>query len=345
MAQQTKKDTTTKETQIDEVVVVGYGTQKKSEVTGAISQVKGDDIKNLVTPSFDQQLSGRAAGVQVTQNSGLLGDAPRFRIRGVNSINSTTYPLIVVDGLPINTGSLGGYANNNALADINPNDVESMEVLKDGAATAIYGSRAANGVILITTKKGKQGRTNFNYNTYYGIAQTAKYFDLLQTSDFITINNEKRANRGLADVAFGSDVNTNWQKAVLRSAAQLDHNVNFSGGIGKGAYYASFGYTKQEGIIRANDLERFSARLNADQKVGQKFRVGINLGVTRTITNGLNMGENSLSGAMFNVIRQLPNTTVFNPSGPYGYNIETVGANTIMSLFKFYLINFLWQIV
>lgn len=150
MAQKKKDSADTK--QIEEVVVIGYGTQKKSEVTGAISQIKGDEIKGLVTQSFDQQLAGRAAGVQVTQNSGLVGQAPRFRIRGVNSINSSTYPLIVVDGLPINTGDLGGYANNNALADINPNDIDSYEVLKDGAATAVYGSRAANGVILITPK-------------------------------------------------------------------------------------------------------------------------------------------------------------------------------------------------
>ena len=328
MAQKKKDSADTK--QIEEVVVIGYGTQKKSEVTGAISQIKGDEIKGLVTQSFDQQLAGRAAGVQVTQNSGLVGQAPRFRIRGVNSINSSTYPLIVVDGLPINTGDLGGYANNNALADINPNDIDSYEVLKDGAATAVYGSRAANGVILITTKKGKAGRTNFNYNTYLGVAEVAKYFDLLQTNDFITIQNEKRANRNQGVWAVGNDVNTNWQKAVLRSAAQSDHNINFSGGLGKGSYYASFGYTKQDGIIRANDMERFSARLNADQKVTDRFRVGINLGVTRTITNGLNTGTNSLSGAMFNVIRMLPNTTVFDPNGPFGYNIAIQGANTIV---------------
>lgn len=319
-----------KEKEIDEVVVVGYGTQKKSEVTGAISQIKGDNIKGLVTASFDQQLAGRAAGVQVTQNSGLIGDAPRFRIRGVNSINSSTYPLIVVDGLPINTGDLGGYAANNALADINPNDIETYEVLKDGAATAVYGSRAANGVILITTKKGKQGRTNFNYNTYTGFAQVSKYLDLLKTPDFITINNEKRTNRSQGIVAVGSQVDTDWQKAVLRSALQTDHNFNFSGGLGKGAYYASFGYTKQEGVILANGLERFSARLNADQKVGEKFKVGLNLGVTRSITDGLNVGTNSLSGAMFNVIRQLPNTTVFDPNGPFGYNIQFQGTNTIV---------------
>lgn len=328
LAQQKKDSAKTK--QIEEVVVVGYGTQKKSEVTGAISQIKGEAIKGLVTQSFDQQLAGRAAGVQVTQNSGLIGSAPRFRIRGVNSINSSTSPLIVVDGIPVITGDVGGYATNNALADINPNDIESYEVLKDGAASAVYGSRAANGVILITTKSGKNGKTNFNYNTYFGIAETAKYFDLLKTPDFITIQNEKRSNRGLGAWAVGNTVDTDWQRAVLRSAGQTDHNVNFSGGFGKGSYYASFGYTKQDGIIRANDLERFTVRLNADQKLTSKIKVGINLGVTRTITNGLNTGTNSLSGAMFNVIRQLPNTTVFDANGPFGYNIAIQGANTIV---------------
>lgn len=326
----TAQQDSTKVQNIDEVIVVGYGTQKKSEVTGSIAKIKGEDLSGLVTQSFDQQISGRASGVQATTNSGVIGQAPRIRIRGVNSINSSTYPLVVVDGLPINTGDLGGYANNNALADINPNDIESYEVLKDGAATAVYGSRAANGVILITTKKGKQGRTSFNYSTYFGVAETAEYLDLLKTNDFITINNEKRTNRGQAIVAIGTQYDTDWQKAILRSATQTDHNFNFSGGLGSGSYYASFGYAKQDGIILSNGLERFSARLNADQKVGEKFKVGINLGVTRTLTEGLNVGTGSLSGAMFNVLRQLPNTPVFRAGGPLGYNIDVVGANTIV---------------
>jgi len=151
---------------LEEVVVVGYGTQRKRDVTGSISQIKGDAIANLATPSFESQLAGRAAGVQVTTSSGVLGQAPRIRIRGIGSITSGSYPLVVVDGVPIFTGDVGGYANTNALGDINPADIESTEVLKDGSATAIYGSRAANGVILITTKKGKGGKFRVNYNTY-----------------------------------------------------------------------------------------------------------------------------------------------------------------------------------
>ena len=315
---------------LDEVVVVGYGTQKKREITGSISQIKGESIKGLVTQSFDQQLAGRAAGVQITQNSGLIGATPRIRIRGINSINSSTYPLIVVDGLPVQTGDLGGYAANNALADINPNDIESFEILKDGAASAIYGSRASNGVILITTKKGKEGKTNFSYNTYTGMAQVADYLDLLGTDDFITINNEKRSNRSQSALAIGNTTNTNWQKAVLRDALQLEHNFNLSGGLGNGTYYASVGYSKQEGIILANDLERYNAKFNVDQKIGKNVKVGTSVTLSRTGTNGLNTGTNSLSGAMFNVIRQLPNTTVFDPAGPQGYNVAIQGANTIV---------------
>jgi TonB-linked SusC/RagA family outer membrane protein len=315
---------------LDEVVVVGYGTQKKREITGSISQIKGESIKGLVTQSFDQQLAGRAAGVQITQNSGLIGSTPRIRIRGINSINSSTYPLIVVDGLPVQTGDLGGYAANNALADINPNDIESFEILKDGAASAIYGSRASNGVILITTKKGKEGKTNFSYNTYTGMAQVADYLDLLGTDDFITINNEKRSNRSQSALAIGNTTNTNWQKAVLRDALQLEHNFNLSGGLGNGTYYASVGYSKQEGIILANDLERYNAKFNVDQKIGKNVKVGTSVTLSRTGTNGLNTGTNSLSGAMFNVIRQLPNTTVFDPAGPQGYNVAIQGANTIV---------------
>ncbi|MBP6460221.1 MAG: TonB-dependent receptor [Crocinitomicaceae bacterium] len=315
---------------LDEVVVVGYGTQKKREITGSISQIKGESIKGLVTQSFDQQLAGRAAGVQITQNSGLIGATPRIRIRGINSINSSTYPLIVVDGLPVQTGDLGGYAANNALADINPNDIESFEILKDGAASAIYGSRASNGVILITTKKGKEGKTNFSYNTYTGIAQVADYLDLLGTDDFITINNEKRSNRSQSALAIGNTVNTDWQKAVLRNALQMEHNFNLSGGLGNGTYYASVGYSKQEGIILANDLERYNAKFNVDQKIGKNVKVGTSVTLSRTGTNGLNTGTNSLSGAMFNVIRQLPNTTVYDPAGPQGYNVAIQGANTIV---------------
>jgi TonB-dependent starch-binding outer membrane protein SusC len=144
---------------IEEVVVVGYGTQKKKDVSTSVAKVKGGDIVNLVTPSFESQLAGRATGLQITTPTGIVGEQSRIRVRGIASINSSNSPLIVVDGSPIFSGTTGGYATANALGDINPSDIESYEILKDGAATAIYGSRGSAGVILITTKKGKKGGT------------------------------------------------------------------------------------------------------------------------------------------------------------------------------------------
>src|SRR5690606_11057095 len=196
---------------LEEVVVIGYGVQKRKEITGSIASVSGGDIQGLITPSFESQLAGRAAGVQITSNTGIIGETPRIRIRGIGSIGSGTYPLVVVDGIPIVTGDVGGYASANGLGDLNPNDIESFEILKDGAATAIYGSRAANGVILITTKKGKKGSAQVSYNVVTGFASPIKTFDLLNTAQFLEIANEKRTNRGQAPWAVGSDYDTDWQ--------------------------------------------------------------------------------------------------------------------------------------
>lgn len=310
---------------VDEVVVVGYGVQKKREVTGSISQVKGDEIATLATPSFESQLAGRASGVQITTQNGVLGAAPRIRIRGISSISSGTYPLIVVDGIPVATGGLGGYATNNALTDINPADIESVEILKDGSATAIYGSRAANGVMLITTKKGTKGKFKMTYNNYMGYAQPVNLFDLLNASEFITIANEKRSNRGQTAIAVDGGVDTDWQREVLRSNAfQQDHNVSLSGASDQSNYYFSMGYTTQEGVSIPNEMSRYSGRANIDQKVTKWLNLGINIGVTQTELYGMNTGENSLSGNIFSAIRQLPNTPVYDPAHPTGYNIDLV---------------------
>ncbi|MBL7966420.1 MAG: TonB-dependent receptor [Prolixibacteraceae bacterium] len=313
---------------VDEVVVVGYGVQKKREVTGAISQVKGDAIANLATPSFESQLAGRSAGVQITAANGVLGEAPRIRIRGIGSISQGTYPLVVVDGMPVFTGDVGGYASTNAMADINPADIESVEILKDGSATAIYGSRAANGVILITTKKGAKGNVNVTYNNYLGVASPVNLFDLLETPDFVTIQNEKRSNRGQAAIAVGTDVNTDWQAAVLRqNAFQQDHNLGISGANDVTNYYFSLGYSDMEGVSRPNEMNRFTFRSNIDHKLKKWLTIGMNAAITRTETFGMNTGTNSLSGNIFSAIRMLPNTTVFDANDPTGYNIDDINTN------------------
>jgi TonB-linked SusC/RagA family outer membrane protein len=308
---------------VDEVVVVGYGVQKKREVTGAISQVKGDAMANLATPSFESQLAGRYAGVQITAATGVLGEAPRIRIRGIGSLSQGTYPLVVVDGMPIITGDVGGDASVNAMGDINPADIESVEILKDGSATAIYGSRAANGVILISTKKGIKGKASVNYSNYFGIASPVNLFDLLQTPDFITISNEKRSNRAQSAIAVGSDVNTDWQKAVLRqNAFQQDHNLSVSGASDATKYYFSAGYTTQDGVSRPNKMNRYTLRANIDHKVYKWLTLGLNSSVSRSEYFGMNTGANSLSGNIFSAIRQLPNTAAFDPNDATGYNID-----------------------
>jgi TonB-linked SusC/RagA family outer membrane protein len=323
---------------VDEVIVVGYGVQKKREVTGSISTVKGDVLASLASPSFDGQLAGRSAGVQVTTQTGILGEVPRLRIRGVGSISSGTYPLVVVDGVPIFTGDQGGAASTNALGDINPADIESMEILKDGSGTAIFGSRAANGVILITTKRGSGGKFQVKYNNYFGVAQPVKLFDLLKAADFVTISNEKRSNR--AQTAWASNdgaaypgrvFDTDWQKAVLRSnAKQQDHNLSFSGSNEKSTYYFSVGYTTQEGVTIPNDMKRFTLRGNADQKVKKWLTIGTSVSVSKADYSGLNTGTNSLSGNIFSAIRQLPNTPIYDAADPSGtgYNFED-GTNLV----------------
>ena len=316
--------------QLEEVVVIGYGVQKKKEVTGSVSQIKGESLKGLISPSFEGLLAGRSSGVQVTSSTGIVGQAPTVRIRGVASISSGTQPLYVVDGMPIISVDTGGYADASGLGDINPNDIETYDVLKDGAATAIYGSRAANGVIIITTKKGKKGNAKVSYNNVVGFASPIKKFDLLNTEQFLVIANEKRTNAVPAQPiwAVGNKYNTDWQDAVLQdNAMQVDHNLSVSGGTDKTKYYLSLGYNTQEGIAKSNEMARYSIRTNIDQKVTDWLTIGANLGVTKTDYDGLNTGRNSISGNIFNAIRQLPNTPIYDVNNPTGYNINLATGN------------------
>jgi TonB-linked SusC/RagA family outer membrane protein len=317
---------TTDQKLLDEVVVVGYGTQLKKDVTSSISKVKGEEIANLATPSFDQQLAGRASGVVVQQPNGILGAPPRIRIRGTNSIQGSNDPLIVIDGVPSLSGNQGVYAQSNALADINPNDIESYEVLKDGAATAIYGSRAANGVILITTKKGKSGQVKFNYDMYTGWSQASELHDLLNAEQFVQITNEKYTNANpAATLPARMDsvgTSTNWNDHVYRTAFQQSHTVSASAGTDKSKYYFSLGYTDQEGIAVANDLKRYTVRANMDQTITNWLSFGVNSGLSYQQNNGLQTGSNSLSGNTFAVIRMLPNVPVYDPNDPTGFNID-----------------------
>lgn len=317
---------------LDEIVVVGYGTQKKKDLTSSIAKVGGEDIGNLATASFDNQLAGRAAGVQVISPSGVLGSTPTYRVRGLSTISSNDQPLIIIDGMPVVSGNMSedlAYVSTNAMSDINPNDIESIEILKDGAATAIYGSRAANGVVLITTKKGSKGKASISYDGYVGVASAAKLHDLLNGEEFVTIANEKYSNWGEDGPAVYDGTNTNWNDYVFKSAFQQNHNLSASGGTEKSQYYFSVGYTNQDGIVRANDLERFTVKADLTQTANRWLKIGINAQGSRTKINGVMNEENSLGSVGFASVRMLPNVAVFNADDVTGYNIDAVNRKTL----------------
>lgn len=310
----------TSQASLQEVVVVGYGTQKRKDLTGSLATVKGEVLSSLATPSIDKYLAGQATGVQASTPSGILGQPARIRIRGTNSISNGSDPLYVVDGVPYISDNQGTATPYNPLADINPNDIESVDVLKDGAATAIYGSRAANGVILITTRKGKQGKARISYDGWIASAKASKRFDLLDANEFVTIANEKltNADEDAAAKADPAGVNTDWQDIVLRTALQQSHNLSVSGATEQTNYFLSLGYTDMEGITVANSLTKYNIRAKLEQKaLNNHLTVGANIAATHNTNFGLNTSTNALSGNIGNAIRALPNVVAINSDGTY----------------------------
>jgi TonB-linked SusC/RagA family outer membrane protein len=321
-------------TQLSEVVVVGYGVQERRKVSSSLSSVQGEQIGKLATPNFADQLAGRAAGVQITTQNGIIGSTPRVLVRGVNSITSGTFPLVVVDGIPMTTGNQSGVTPTNPLSDINPADIESYEVLKDGAATAIYGSRAANGVILITTKRGtknKGGKASVDFTATTGYTEAVKRFDLMNASQFEEVSNEKLANAGLAAAAQRDPANptsgtTDWQDYILRKGAFSNYNLNVGGASESTNYFVSLGYQYQESPVRGNDFERFSFRSNLDHRFNKFLKIGSSLTFNRSKTTGLNTGSNALSGNLAGGLKMFPNVKAKDPLDPTGFNISPDGA-------------------
>ncbi|WP_312076135.1 TonB-dependent receptor [Chryseobacterium sp.] len=282
-AQEVKKDTVKKETAIEEVVMIGYGTQKKSNVTGAIASIKEEDIAKIPAGKPEQVLQGRAAGVNVITNSGQPGASATIRVRGITSYSSNNDPLWVVDGIVVD-----------GIGWLSQSDIESMEVLKDGASSAIYGVSAARGVILVTTKKGKKGRLNLNYNGFYGVSNAARKLDLLNATQYATIINEGFSNDGNPlrfqnPAAFGAG--TDWQDIIFSSADRQNHEVSVQGGSDKSTFYGSFGYYDQSGIVMRDIsyYKRLTARINSTHKVTD----WLTLGQTFAYTNQKNQGINA----------------------------------------------------
>jgi TonB-linked SusC/RagA family outer membrane protein len=317
---------------LEEIVVIGYGTQKKKDVTGSIAKVGGETVGSLASPSFESQLAGRAAGVQVSTPSGIVGVAPSFQIRGSGTISSGSEPLVVIDGIPATSGQQKQlYGRYNPLANINPSDIQSIEILKDGAATAIYGSRAANGVVLITTKKGNKGKFQVTYDGFAGFSSAARMHDLLNAKEFVTIANEKYENRGGSGPAVldknGPD--TRWNDYIYQTAFQHNHTLAATGGTEKSQYYASLGYSDQQGIVRASDQKRYTLAANVTQTANKWLQIGLNVQAARTLLHGVMNEENSQGSVGFAGVRMLPNVAVFNPDDPTGYNIDAQNRRTL----------------
>ena len=244
---------------LNEMVVVGYGQMRKSDLTAAIASVKSDDLIKTSITSIDQGLQGRAAGVVVTNTSGQPGAGTSIRIRGTSSVMGTNEPLYVIDGIPvINGGASSGAMNTpplNPMALMNPNDVESIEVLKDASATAIYGARGANGVILVTTKRGSKGKVRTTANAYYGIQSIAKKMDMLNAEQLAILGNEATDNANIDRKLVFADLNnlrkrsTDWQNEIFRLAPIQNYELAFSGGSDKSAYFLSTNFFSQDGII------------------------------------------------------------------------------------------------
>lgn len=324
---------------VDEVVVVGYGVQQKRDVTGSISTVKGDDIRLVPVQSFDQALQGKASGVMITMPNGVLNNPPVIRVRGFNSITSSSYPLIVVDGVPVFTGNASNTnAASNPLADINPSDILSMEVLKDASATAIYGSRAANGVILITTKRGTTAKAKVSYDGYFGYTQPYRIYDMMNSAQYIEHKNKALANNPAAlpgpftipNGPDGKPIDTNWADHVYQTGFQHSHTFSVSGATQATSYYLSLGYNDQEGMIRKNTFARENARLNLEHKVTQYLKFGANV----TVTNSLNAAPNtgSLFDQAFNTAGAArlafvlpPNLAPYNNDGTYNIAGSAIG--------------------
>jgi len=272
---------------IDEVIVVGYGTQKKSVVTGAISTVKASDLENMPTPRVEDALKGRTSGVTVASSSGQPGSDATVSIRGITSINYVS-PLYVVDGVPVVVGGID-Y--------LNQSDIESIEVLKDAASAAIYGTQAAGGVILVTTKKGKVGTMKVNYNGYDGTQAPENTLRLVNATQYATLRNESSfaAGRGIIfNNPQSLGAGTNWQKVIFNNNAMVqNHNLSFSGGTDKSTYFASFGYFEQDGIASTaiSGYKRFTARLNSAHKMKPWLNFGNNISYSHIKSKGISAND------------------------------------------------------
>lgn len=328
---------------LNEVVVVGYGSESKRNLTGNIASVSSKDIQNVPVPSVEQALQGKVAGVQITSLNGKLGQGLQIRVRGSSSVTASNQPLYVIDGIPVTSqNQSSSSAPTNPIADLNFNDIESLQILKDASASAIYGSRASNGVVLITTKKGRTGKTQFEASAFRGVSNATHKREFMNTQEYVknlqdALNNSAalgyapfsqntlasiftQLTGGNRDAWEKATVNTNWQDQVLRSAPVQQYDLSARGGDAKTRFFISGGYSDQQGILIKNRFQRLSGRINLDHSATDKLTIGVNLNVARTTNNRLS-NDNAFSTPMQIValpfFTPLNDATTGQPSGDY----------------------------
>jgi TonB-linked SusC/RagA family outer membrane protein len=353
-------------TDLNEAVVIGYGTQSKADLTGAVTQLTGRDVENQPVTSFEQAIQGRTPGVVINQGSGKLGQGINIQVRGTSSVTASNRPLYVIDGVPITfqDQSQAGAEPLNPLADLNPNDIESISILKDASASAIYGSRASNGVVLITTKKGKQGQTKITLGYYYGTSAPTRLREFENADQYKTLLSESLTNAGYigpnprtqyptlkaafageGGIDYNSTYNTPWDRLGFRNngkyklfgndaASVTQYDFSAAGGDAKTRFYLSGTFNDQKGIIIGNRFRRGSLRMNLDHSIIESLKVGLNVSLARTVNDRVS-GDNEFSNPLqLNALTPLqtaydPITGLLNPSTVYYNNLidQSLGSN------------------
>jgi TonB-linked SusC/RagA family outer membrane protein len=292
------------ETGLEEIVVVGYGTQRKESVTGSVASMRGDEMRDVPSSNITQALQGRIAGVDMEQTSTKPGASMQIRVRGTRSLNASNDPLVVLDGIPF-----GG-----SISDINPSSIKSIDILKDASATAIYGSRGANGVILITTNKGQTGqKAQFTYNSYYGLKKVFAEFPMMDGPEFVALR--AASGRYTNGVDEADDVNTNWQDLFYTDGMVTSHDLGVLGGTAKGNYSFGAGYYRDEAVLPGQNYSRFSIRGSLDQEIGKYFRFGFITNNNYSISMGSNMG-------LYGSISTSPIADPYNEDGTFKRTVK-----------------------
>ncbi len=334
-------------TDLEQVLVVGYGESTKKDLTSAVSTISGEALKKQTVTNIDQGIQGLVSGVTVTRSSGQPGGAVSIRVRGITSVTGSNEPLYVIDGVNVTNastesfdfsrfGGTGGQTAVSPLSALNPNDIESIVVLKDASAAAIYGAQASNGVILITTKRGKAGKAKISYETYGGIQTVPKLLDMMNLREFAAYSNDVRQSVSVNQPPLPQfedpsilGEGSNWQKAIFRAAPIINHQLSISGGKESTKFYASVNYFNQEGIIINSGLRRLSARLNLDHKYNDWIKFGHNISLSNSLEDvGLNDSRN---GTITTALRQSPDIPVRNPDGTFGSPDNVLGNSTSLN--------------